>query len=290
MNSSIRSVFRPHLILSRIVSVAARRYVCGPSLAHADKRYRFLLSRGYRVTIAYWNSPGEPFDDIEHQCLGILDRLEKRSPDYVSLKLPAMGFSEVALEGLTSKAVSSGVGLHFDSHAISDADETMRLLETTLCSSIGLGSTLPCKWHRSFSDADRLIKLGVVPRLVKGEWPDPEWPECDVESEYLKLASHVAGRANLVRLATHDDRLLIKALDILANSATDVEIEILYGMPSSKIIRIARDRGLPVRVYLPYGSGSIPYALTYLRRNPNTIFRLFVDLVTPSSWIRFPQL
>jgi hypothetical protein len=42
---------------------------------------------------------------------------------------------------------------------------------------------------------------------------------------------------------------------------------------------VARELGVPVRVYVPYGHGRLPYSLEHAAREPRTALRLARDLV-----------
>ncbi len=53
--------------------------------------------------------------------------------------------------------------------------------------------------------------------------------------------------------ATHDTGLAVRAIDHLKRNNMDVELELLYGLPMSDIVRTVAERNIPIRIYVPYG-------------------------------------
>jgi proline dehydrogenase len=109
-------------------------------------------------------------------------------------------------------------------------------------------------------DAARFRDTATRLRIVKGEWADRDWGERDIEASYLGMVTRLAGRAGIVSVATHSPRLAERALAILLDAGTPCELEQLRGLPMRRTTAIARRLGVPVRVYVPFGSGWLPYA------------------------------
>ena len=57
------------------------------------------------------------------------------------------------------------------------------------------------------------------------------------------------------------------------------ELQVLYGLPAREVEAAARARNAALRLYVPYGSAYLPYALRSAWRNPRMIARLGRDLV-----------
>jgi len=49
------------------------------------------------------------------------------------------------------------------------------------------------------------------------------------------------------------------------------------------LLKIAAELDVPVRVYVPYGHGWLPYSLTQARRNPRVFWWILRDLITGGS-------
>jgi len=124
-----------------------------------------------------------------------------------------------------------------------------------------LGATVQANLLRSRRDADALAEAGVHVRLVKGAYLEatgarPYGEATDVA--VLGLGFHLADRGADWSLATHDGRLR-EAL-LLAHGP--VPVEQLFGV-RPEILDELHTRGIPTRVYLPYGPDWFRY---WLRR------------------------
>jgi len=91
-----------------------------------------------------------------------------------------------------------------------------------------------------------------------------------------------AGGAPHVAVATHDARLADKALDCLKGAGTSGELELLYGLPHSAMLNLARRRGVTTRIYVPYGYAGLPYQLKEVPRNPRILGWFLRDLLRGS--------
>jgi proline dehydrogenase len=115
-----------------------------------------------------------------------------------------------------------------------------------------LGATVQANLLRSPADADALTQAGVHVRLVKGAYLEatgahPYGEPTDIA--YLRLAFRLAGSGADWSMATHDGRLREAVLITLG--PTPVE-QLLGVRPDS--LQDLRDRGVPTRVYVPYGT------------------------------------
>ncbi|HEV2867122.1 MAG TPA: proline dehydrogenase, partial [Allosphingosinicella sp.] len=130
---------------------------------------------------------------------------------------------------------------------------------------------------RSTADAARFRETSARIRIVKGEWSDTAAAERDVEADYLRLVTGLAGRAAPVAVATHDPSLAERALRILLAAATPCELEQLRGLPNRRTMAVARRLGVPVRVYVPFGPGWWPYALDKALARPHLLSWMISD-------------
>lgn len=124
-----------------------------------------------------------------------------------------------------------------------------------------LGATVQANLLRSRADADALVGAGVHVRLVKGAYIEstgahPYGEPTDVA--FLQLGFRLAERGATWSIATHDARLR-EAL-LLAHGP--VPVEQLLGVRPEALDELSA-RGVPTRVYLPYGEDWFRY---WLRR------------------------
>jgi proline dehydrogenase len=269
----------PRLIrggLSRVARRAARRYVPGPLLADALAVRADAHQRRLTTTLAYWNETSDDPGAVERQAARAIEALTGEEDAELSLKLPALGLDLARVERIADAARASGVRLHCDSHGTETQDATVDL--ACACRP-PLGVTLPARWRRSAADAERAIAAGARVRVVKGQWADDSAPEGDVRKQFLDLVDHLAGRAALVAVATHDAPLAELAARRLEMAGTAFELQVLYGLPAQEVEAAARRRNATMRLYVPYGNAYLPYALRSVLRNPRAIARLGRDLI-----------
>lgn len=276
LKSSLRTFAKAQL--ASLCSYLSRAYIAGPELADALQLFDRLARQGQRGTIGYFNTARQPAGEIATTDRAIIAALATgRSDGYISIKVPPLGFDLAILGEIARQAGNSGIGLHFDSHAIETTDPTFACIRSALQHTGQIGCTLPGRWPRSRQDAEQAIDLKLRVRVVKGQWADPAHPEQDIDAAYLALIDHLAGKARAVAVATHDPALAEKALRRLQQAGTACELELLFGLPMRTQTALARKMGVPVRVYIPFGTAWLPYALEQVAKKPGTLWWLLKD-------------
>jgi proline dehydrogenase len=269
----------PRLIrggLGRVARRAARRYVPGPLLADALAVRADAHRRSLTTTLGYWDESSEDAGAVERQAVRAIAALAGEADAEVSLKLPALDLDIARVERLAAAASTAGVRLHCDSHEPEKQDAT---IELACACPPPLGVTLPARWRRSADDAEGAIARGARIRVVKGQWSDGSTQAREVRARFLELIDQLAGRAALVAVATHDAPLAELAAQRLQAAGTAFELQVLYGLPAREVEAAARARTATLRLYVPYGSAYLPYALRSAWRNPRTIAHLGRDLI-----------
>ncbi|MBI5257265.1 MAG: proline dehydrogenase [Burkholderiales bacterium] len=268
------------LPLRLLLQLAGRAYVPGWTLDAVRRRAGTLAATGAGCTLGYFNPPGRAVPAVAAECLAIVDTVAGLQPaGYLSIKAPAFGFDAQAMAPVLAHARARGVHVHFDSHDIASAGPTLHCLAQAAGQGGSLGLTLPGRWPRSLDDAEMACALGVRPRIVKGEWPDPAHPRADARAGFLALVERLAGRVPELAVATHDPALAHEALARLQAAGTRCELELLHGLPRRAPQQVADALGVPVRLYLPYGMPWRPYALRKLGENPRIAWWLLKDSV-----------
>jgi proline dehydrogenase len=196
---------------------------------------------------------------------------------YLSVKAPSMQYSAEAMLRVIDKFHFKKTRLHFDSLGIETAEPTRALVEGLLPHYANLSFTLPGRWARSLEDAEWAVNRGVSVRVVKGQWEDPAMPQRDLHKGFLEVIERLAGGASSVAVATHNPELAAPALERLMKAGTPCELELLFGLPSKAVLRIAAAMGVRTRVYVPYGYGWLPYSLSQARKNPRIFWWMLKD-------------
>lgn len=262
---------------------AARPYITGTHLEDALRAAKTLQAHNHKGTICFWDGEGDTAEAIVSNYDAIIYDLgglaELNRDCYVSVKPWPLKHSSDLFRHFAQEAKSRGVKLHFDSASTDDQEKTLQLIRELLPLSGTLGYTLPGRWQRSVADAGLAIEQGLEVRVVKGQWVDPTHP-VDPSEGFLSVIEQLAGRARHVSVATHDPKLAKAALSALVARGTACELELLYGLPVRAVLPIAREIGVPVRVYLPYGHAWLPYVVNRLRKEPRVAIWLMRDMMS----------
>lgn len=267
-----------------VAKYAGRAYIAGPELENAMSTCRRLSGLGFGGTICFWNVESDSPKRIVDANISALAALANEKIDcYLSIKLPALNYDLMILNEVLEQARHKNTLVHFDSLEPEAADRTYSMISQAARCYPHLGTTLPGRWLRSLTDADLAVDLGLHVRVVKGQWADPQHREMDARQGFLTLIDRLAGRARSVAVATHDPELGRTALERLRRAATPCSLELLYGLPAKPALKVARDLGVVVRIYVPFGYGWLPYSLAQARRNPRVFWWVLRDLLTGGS-------
>ena len=243
------------------------RWLRAPTARDAARHMRRLGRRRMRATLGYFQDDDDAPDRIVAACRAAASAAAG-SDAWLSVKAPPLHFDAGRLRKIAEAAAAHGLPLMFDAHAPADADATLAGAEALAAAFPGTGAALPARWHRSLADAARLRDAPIRLRIVKGEWGDGDRDPPDLDTAYLALVERLAGRRHPVSVATHKPALAAAALDCLIAAGTPCELEQLRGLPRRRSSAAARARGVPVRIYLPFGPGWWPYAIDKVLARP----------------------
>jgi proline dehydrogenase len=263
-----------------VLNVAGRAYVPGYRLDDAMAVARSLSEQRIACTLGYFHDWSETSGELTDLSCRIIDSVAELEPcGYVSIKVPPFGYSPDVVTVIVRHAMERGVLAHFDSHEIGTADRT--LASVKLAATLGgrVGLTIPGRWPRSRDDAIWARDLGLRVRVVKGEWADPAAPDIDLRQGFLDVIDRLSGCSAEVAVATHDPWLAREALRRLQSTRTPCEIELLNGLPRRRLLAVAREFSVPVRVYLPFGISWRPYAMSKVADNPRMLWWVIRDSI-----------
>ena len=263
-----------------LINRAARAYAAGPTIHNARAVCERLADEGFASTMCYWNMASDEPERVTNFYMDILSTVSDLNTDcYLSVKAPAIRYDMGLLRNILDRARSIGAVVHFDAMGPDTADDTFNLIAKARSIYPKLGCTLPGRWRRSLTDADRAVEIGLRVRVVKGEWPETSADDVNPREGYLNIIDRLgAERAQHVAVATHNPELANVALSRLKTTGTSCELELLYGLPLESLIKIADRLGVPARMYVPYGHTRLPYRLREARRNPRIVGWFLRDL------------
>jgi proline dehydrogenase len=271
-------------VLMPVVRRAGRAYVGGDTVDEGLMVARRLADEGLPNTLGFWDTAEHTPRQVADVCVEAFRKLHDSGLDtYQSIKPPALRFDPALTEEIAAAAARWNVRVHCDSHGPEQADASHGMEKALADRLTGerVSTTLPGRWLRSLPDADWAVARGLRVRVVKGQWPDPAAPDRDLRAGFLEVVDRLAGRAREVGVASHDVPMVEQAVARLRKAGTPFELELLYGMPMEAALAWARENGVNVRVYVPFGQGFLPSAVGVLRRNPRLAWLVLKDFVSP---------
>jgi proline dehydrogenase len=247
---------------------SASRYVASRSRSGALATVERLLEAGHGVSIDLFGervSDAAVADQVRDDYVALAAALPPPPADVwlsVDLSHLAVGAGAAsAAERLAAiaDALPPGRRMQVGAEEAALTDVVHGCVHTVAAGGLAdrLGATVQANLLRSPADADALADAGVHVRLVKGAYVEaagahPYGEPTDVA--FLRLGFQLAARGAAWSMATHDGRLR-EAL-LLAHGPMPVEH--LFGVRPEALDEL-RGRGVPTRVYVPYGADWFRY-------------------------------
>ncbi len=281
-------------------------YVAGNSLEKAiAKADEFWETRGLESTLDLLGEGIKNEEDIAaelNEYLRILDAIGDRKHITLSLKATQMGLGlnpdlcQKNIEQILDKAKDLDIQVTIDMEESHYVDATLNLYRTLRQKYDNVGTVLQSRLFRTEEDITKYLSgLQAHIRLCIGIYNEP--PEIayqnkkEMKENFYKLLGKLWDEGHFVGIATHDEQLLERCLNLAKERQIPqerFEVQMLLGVPREETQRRLREQGIPVRLYVPY-SISTRHALAYLRRrmleNPHIIFYVLGNL-----WRRFRNL
>ena len=284
-SSSIRRVVRSHGM-----RFGAARFVAGETLDECVVVLRRLNEQGLHANTTLLGEgvlePGAT-EAVVRAYGEIIDRIaDEQLRANVALKLTHLGLDvdeALALRNvreLVEHAASRDNFVRIDMEQSSYVDATLgiyrKLREAGLDS---VGTVLQSYLYRTPDDLESLLPLEPNLRLVKGAYLEPHdiayGHKTEVDDAYGRLLERMLSAGGHTAIATHDDRLIERAIAFANEHGIDrerFEFQMLYGVRPNLQLDLVR-RGYKVLVATPFGPDWYPYLMRRLGERPaNLLF------------------
>jgi proline dehydrogenase len=267
----------------------AARFVAGESPDEAVAASRDLKAAGITATV---DLLGEAVADpaearaARDTYVDLLDRIRAAGLDaHVSVKLTQMGLAideglcRDNVRAIIARARAHGAFVRIDMEQSAYTEATLRLFTKTLHPEFGnsVGVVLQSCLRRTARDVEDMIALGARVRLCKGAYKEPAavaFPaKRDVDASYAACMERLLERGNYAAIATHDDRLIARAMGFARArglAPERFEFQMLYGVRRDLQRRLRGD-GYRVRAYVPFGTHWYPYLMRRLAERPANV-------------------
>lgn len=269
--------------LNGIVEKAlAGRWIAGENTDDALEAARRLNGKGVTAMINYL---GEEFtnerdiDEAMNVYIDLMDAAEERKARIsIAVKPTQLGLSigRRAAERNYSELVKTARGqkifvwLDMETHeCVSDTIE-MYLKEA---GKGGVGICIQSYLKRSEKDVKRLVRHGAVIRLVKGAYSEggrmAYRNRAETTKNYERLMEYLFGNARSFMVATHDESLIERALELKKESGARISFAMLNGIRNEYAFELAKKKE-DVSIYVPFGGRWVSYGYRRLKELENS--------------------
>lgn len=177
---------------------------------------------------------------------------------FLSIDLSHIGFDQRRLERIAA-SLPAGRRIQVGAEQERSADRILAAVAAVARTGGAVSATIQANLKRSRADAQALVEAGVPIRLVKGAYaedPQVALPRGEAtDLAFLALAHELHAAGADVAIATHDAVLR----EALVRALPGLGVEMLLGVRSADASALA-GRGVPVRIYVPYGDDWFRYA------------------------------
>ena len=296
---SLQSPNSHSFLLEKFLFKIARKWVSGNTYEDALSSARIANGKGISAILNYL---GEDTTD-EHviqqtvrEYLRLLDLLESNSLDgCISIKPTQVGLRIgvasclVNLRKIAKKARSLDKFMWLDIESYPFVEDTISIYLQLIRDYEKIGVAIQSYLKRSSSDLLHLLEQDANIRLVKGAYAESEGIAFrsmnKINSNFLELMKMIFNSDNkqdtLFAIATHDSRLINKAIELSNKFGTDrrkFEFQLLKGIRDEMEISLVR-QGFRVCEYIPYGNQWLPYSVRRIKERRRNIFLLARSIV-----------
>ena len=274
-------------LIEKILFKVAKQWIAGDTMDDALRSARDANAHGMNAIL---NQLGENFASNVQVSRSVSDyftlvsnlRRSKISGG-LSIKPTQVGLSiseKQCIENLDTiieVALQSQSFVWIDMESSEYTDNTLKIYQNLFEKYERLGVALQANLKRSQNDLDMLLKKGSKIRLVKGAYRESvknafkTRPE--VDKNYDKLMKILFEKGNEFAIATHDSKLIDKAIDLSKKYERKFEFQMLKGI-RDELKPILVKSGFSVSEYIPYGTNWLPYSIRRLRERKRNILLL----------------
>jgi len=263
----------------------SQRYVAGEELADGIVVAQTLNTQGLLVSLDHLGESVSNPAAARRAVGSYLEALEAIAAEDVegniSLKLTQLGLDlsremcVAHLRKILERAQQLNIFVRIDMESSAYTQRTLDVHRELWDAGFrNVGVVLQAYLYRTAADVEQAVERGVQVRLCKGAYLEPARvafaDKTEVDANYARLLERLLVVGNHPAIATHDERLINRTLEIVKSNGIAPEgfdFEMLFGVRRDLQLRLVSS-GYRVRVYLPYGSEWYPYLVRRLAERP----------------------
>ncbi|KAF6242218.1 proline dehydrogenase [Nitrosopumilus sp. b1] len=186
------------------------------------------------------------------------------------------------LSEIVKTARDAHVFVWIDMESADHTDETIELYYAFFSRYERMGIALQANLKRTEDDLRDLIKNGAKIRLVKGAYKENAKiafkSRKDVDNSYIRLMRKLFKESNEFGIATHDSKLIKKAVSLSKRYPKKFEFQMLKGIREDKKPDLIKKKFV-VSDYIPYGTNWLPYSIRRIKERKRNILLLGSSLL-----------
>lgn len=295
-NLEIKSFIQKSPELYPLFQRAAMRFVTGDSKEDGISVGKQLEQKGYQISLEFIGEntvSKEECIQAKDEFLRLIQECGKQNLNTrISFDLSHIGLTvdaELAFQNLlemAKKANHYGLSLMISAEESSKTEQILSVYKRVVAQYSNVGVTVQAQLYRSLDDLKELLNYSGAIRLVKGAFQEPEdicIPRSEeLDERYLELVDLCVKANQYVSVASHDETIHKKIIERGYLQKPNVEAELLYGIRPD-LSRQLKEEGLPVRVYLTYGSEWYLYLTHRIAEYPPNIYRAITEMIKGSE-------
>jgi proline dehydrogenase len=274
-------------LIEKILFKVAKQWIAGDTMDDALKSARDANAHGMNAIL---NQLGEHSTSNVQVSRSVSDYFtlvsnlrKSKISGGLSIKPTQVGLSiseKQCIENLDTiieVALQSQSFVWIDMESSEYTDNTIKIYQNLFEKYERLGVAIQANLKRSQNDLELLLKKGSKIRLVKGAYHESVKnaykTKHEVDKNYEKLMNILFEQGNEFAIATHDSKLIEKAIDLSKKYERKFEFQMLKGI-RDELKPILTKKGFLVSEYIPYGTNWLPYSIRRLRERKRNILLL----------------
>jgi proline dehydrogenase len=273
--------------MERFLFRIAKQWIAGDTMEQALASAHLANEQGMNAIInklgEHMTSKNQIENTVSEYLLLVSNLHESKVEGGVSIKPTQIGLAKKRKEcsenfsRIIEKASLSQSFVWIDMESSEYIDDTIGIYNELFDKYERLGIALQANLKRTSKDFEELLKKGAKIRLVKGAYRENKknafQTRKEVDENYEKLMKMLFVNGNEFGIATHDSKLIDKAIQLSKTHERKFEFQMLKGI-RDELKPILLKKGFSVSEYIPYGTNWLPYSLRRLKERKRNILLL----------------
>ena len=274
-------------LMEKVLFGIAKQWIAGNTIDDALTSARMAYQNGRNAILnklgEYNTTKGSIRESVNEYQRIVLSFKEWSVRGAISVKPTQIGLSISKEECLSNfqKIIKSASQAHafvwIDMESSEHTDETFEIYYDLFSRYERLGIAIQANLKRSQNDLVDLLSHGAKIRLVKGAYREESSisfkSKQDVDNNFAKLMKILFKKGNEFGIATHDSKMIEKAIKISKIYSKKFEFQMLKGIRDDIKPRLIEKKFI-VSDYIPYGTNWLPYSVRRLKERKRNILLL----------------